>query len=79
MDNREFTSTPTLKNSVENPTLHDILLAEKIDFEAKVQRAARRKKWLKGIESNLSNVMLIILKYFNLKHLLYFLQKMKHC
>jgi len=48
LDNREFTSTPTLKNSVDKPTLHDILLAEKIDFEAKVQRAARRKKWLKG-------------------------------
>lgn len=32
----------------EQPTLHEILLAEKYDFEAKVQRAARRKKWLKG-------------------------------
>lgn len=49
LDNREFSSTPTLKNSADKPTLHDILLAEKIDFEAKVQRAARRKKWLKGI------------------------------
>lgn len=33
----------------EQPTLHEILMAEKLDFEAKVQRAARRKKWLKGI------------------------------
>ena len=32
----------------EQPTLHEILVAEKLDFEAKVQRAARRKKWLKG-------------------------------
>lgn len=62
MDNREFSSTPTLKNSVEKPTLHDILLAEKIDFEAKVQRAARRKKWLKGIKIKflIKNFMLLI-------------------
>lgn len=33
----------------EQPTLHEILMAEKLDFEAKVQRAAKRKKWLKGI------------------------------
>lgn len=32
----------------EQPTLHQILVAEKLDFEAKVQRAAKRKKWLKG-------------------------------
>ena len=31
------------------PTLHEILVAEKLDFEAKVQRAAKRKKWLKGM------------------------------
>jgi hypothetical protein len=33
----------------EKPTLHEILMAEKMDFEAKVQRAAKRKKWLKGL------------------------------
>lgn len=32
----------------EKPTLHEILMAEKMDFEAKVQRAAKRKRWLKG-------------------------------
>ncbi|XP_060840547.1 dmX-like protein 2 isoform X2 [Rhopalosiphum padi] len=57
LDNREFTSTPTLKNSVDKPTLHDILLAEKIDFEAKVQRAARRKKWLKENETLLRTLL----------------------
>lgn len=31
----------------EKPTLHEILMQEKQDFEAKVQRAARRKRWLK--------------------------------
>lgn len=35
--------------SGEQPTLHEILVAEKLDFEAKVQRAVRRKKWLKGM------------------------------
>lgn len=37
-----------LCRSGEQPTLHEILVAEKLDFEAKVQRAVRRKKWLKG-------------------------------
>lgn len=32
----------------EKLTLHEILMQEKLDFEAKVQRAARRKRWLKG-------------------------------
>lgn len=67
LDNREFTSTPTLKNSAEKPTLHDILLAEKIDFEAKVQRAARRKKWLQGININYS---LKIIIFFFIKYVL---------
>ncbi|XP_073835473.1 uncharacterized protein isoform X1 [Musca autumnalis] len=31
----------------EKPSLHEILLHEKHDFEAKVMRAATRKKWLK--------------------------------
>lgn len=30
------------------PTLHEILVQEKLDFEAKVQRAAKRKRWLRG-------------------------------
>lgn len=33
----------------DRPTLHQLLIREKADFEAKVQRAVRRKKWLKGI------------------------------
>lgn len=33
----------------ERPTLHEILMQEKLDFEAKVHRAARRKRWLKGM------------------------------
>lgn len=46
---REYTGTPTMMRPGEKPTLHEILMAEKLDFEAKVERAARRKRWLKGI------------------------------
>lgn len=45
---RDMSSTPTPRITSEKPTLHEILIAEKLDFEAKVQRATRRKKWLKG-------------------------------
>lgn len=31
------------------PTLHEILIQEKLDFEAKVQRAVKRRMWLRGI------------------------------
>lgn len=44
-------STPTphqRPSTMEKPSLHEILMQEKLDFEAKVQRAARRKRWLKG-------------------------------
>lgn len=46
-------NTPTLTGR-DRPTLHEILMAEKSDFEAKVHRAARRKKWLKGEKIKLS-------------------------
>lgn len=41
----------------EQPTLHEILVAEKLDFEAKVQRAAKRKKWLKANETLLRTLL----------------------
>ncbi|KAG8041870.1 hypothetical protein G9C98_007174 [Cotesia typhae] len=41
----------------EHMTLHEILLSEKLDFEAKVQRAARRKKWLKANETLLRTML----------------------
>ncbi|XP_076665130.1 rabconnectin-3 alpha isoform X3 [Andrena cerasifolii] len=43
--------------SGEQPTLHEILVAEKLDFEAKVQRAVRRKKWLKANETLLRTLL----------------------
>lgn len=33
----------------ETVTLHEILLAEKLDLEAKVKRTNRRRRWLKGL------------------------------
>lgn len=48
-DNRDYTGTPTMMRPGEKPTLHEILMAEKLDFEAKVERAAKRKRWLKGL------------------------------
>ncbi len=39
----EFSSTKG-----RTPTLHEVMLAEKADFEAKVQQGQKRKKWLKG-------------------------------
>lgn len=46
--NDRETPIPGSRPFNERPTLHEILIAEKQDFEAKVQRAARRKRWLKG-------------------------------
>lgn len=34
-------------------TLHEILLSEKLDLEAKVKRTNRRRRWLKGGITNL--------------------------
>ncbi|XP_054286224.1 dmX-like protein 2 isoform X3 [Macrosteles quadrilineatus] len=54
-DLRDHNNTPTFNK--EKPTLHEILMAEKLDFEAKVQRAARRKKWLKANETLLRTLL----------------------
>lgn len=39
------------------PTLHEILIADKLDFEEKLQRAHRRKKWLQSNESLLRTLL----------------------
>ncbi|XP_018562526.1 dmX-like protein 2 isoform X2 [Anoplophora glabripennis] len=39
------------------PTLHEILVQEKLDFEAKVQRAAKRKRWLRANETLLRTLL----------------------
>ncbi|XP_041980851.1 dmX-like protein 2 isoform X4 [Aricia agestis] len=41
----------------ERPTLHQLLVREKADFEAKVQRAVRRQKWLKANETLLRTLL----------------------
>jgi len=47
-DTRDYTGTPVMMRPGDKPTLHEILMADKLDFEAKVERASRRKLWLKG-------------------------------
>lgn len=37
------------ENTNPRPTLHEILIQEKLDFEAKVMRAANRKRWLRSM------------------------------
>lgn len=52
--------TPVMGNKFQHndrPTLHEILLQEKHDFEAKVQRAAKRKRWLKANETLLRTLL----------------------
>lgn len=52
--------TPLMPNKFQHndrPTLHEILLQEKHDFEAKVQRAAKRKRWLKANETLLRTLL----------------------
>lgn len=54
----EFDTPPaSSKFAHDKPTLHEILLQEKQDFDAKVQRAARRKKWLKANETLLRTLL----------------------
>ncbi|XP_066993059.2 dmX-like protein 2 isoform X2 [Anabrus simplex] len=55
-DLRDYNTTPTFRTG-DKPTLHEILMAEKIDFEAKVQRAAKRKRWLKANETLLRTLL----------------------
>lgn len=51
------TPIPGTRILADRPTLHEILIAEKQDFEAKVQRAARRKRWLKANETLLRTLL----------------------
>ena len=39
------------------PTLHEVMMAEKVDFEAKVERAAKRKAWLKANQTLLRTLL----------------------
>lgn len=40
-------------------TLHEILLAEKLDLEAKVKRTNRRRRWLKGLSLSFISLNLV--------------------
>ena len=39
------------------PTLHEVMMAEKADFEAKVERATKRKAWLKANQTLLRTLL----------------------
>ena len=39
------------------PTLHEVMLAEKADFEVKVKRAAKRKEWLQANQTLLRTLL----------------------
>ncbi|GFY48442.1 dmX-like protein 2 [Trichonephila inaurata madagascariensis] len=43
--------------SNQRASLHEILLADKMDFEAKLQRSSRRKQWLKANEALLRTLL----------------------
>ena len=44
-------------HSDHKPTLHEILLADKLDFEAKMERAKKRKEWLRSNEALLRTLL----------------------
>ena len=39
------------------PTLHEVMMAEKADFEAKVERATKRKAWLTANQTLLRTLL----------------------
>lgn len=49
MENSEYLSP--MKEAKDKPTLHEILLSDKLDFEAKLHRAHKRRLWLKCNET----------------------------
>uniref|UniRef100_T1IMB2 RAVE complex protein Rav1 C-terminal domain-containing protein n=1 Tax=Strigamia maritima TaxID=126957 RepID=T1IMB2_STRMM len=57
MDELEKSRSTPDKRPGENPTLHEILLADKLDFEAKLHRAEKRKHWLKANETLLRTLL----------------------
>lgn len=53
----EFRRRYSTRSSRTTRKLHETMLAEKFDFEAKMRRLARRKKWLKANEQVLSTLL----------------------
>ncbi|XP_050306486.1 dmX-like protein 2 isoform X3 [Anthonomus grandis grandis] len=61
IESSDLEASPEPENQVvecnPKPTLHEILVQEKLDFEAKVQRAAKRKRWLRANETLLRTLL----------------------
>ncbi|KAH8272248.1 hypothetical protein KR044_013165 [Drosophila immigrans] len=56
-DGKDKDMNASIYPSTERPTLHEILMQDKQDFEAKVMRAAKRKRWLKANETLLRTLL----------------------
>ena len=63
-DSSDQTSSPGAQNMRDlfaqrgrMPTLHEVMMAEKADFEAKVERATKRKAWLKANQTLLRTLL----------------------
>ena len=50
-------TAPPPPTSSDVPTLHEVILAEKMDFEAKRVRNTRRKKWLQSNQQLLRTLL----------------------
>lgn len=52
VSNRKFSRSMSIRSDTSSssikPTLHEVILAEKMDFEAKLERMSRRKQWLRN-------------------------------
>nr|XP_022328939.1 dmX-like protein 2 isoform X8 [Crassostrea virginica] len=51
ISNRKFSRSMSIRSDTSSssikPTLHEVILAEKMDFEAKLERMSKRKQWLR--------------------------------
>lgn len=51
VSNRKFSRSMSIRSDTSSssikPTLHEVILAEKMDFEAKLERMSKRKQWLR--------------------------------
>ncbi len=50
-------SLSMIEASAKSSTLHEVIMAEKMDFEAKLERMARRKQWLKAHQQLLRTLL----------------------
>ena len=54
---KDFDQTPTRRDVSAKSTLHEVIVAERLDFEAKQERLAKRKLWLKAHQQLLRSLL----------------------